>query len=326
MASLDAVSKQLAQREIKNIQNAQEWKQSFSKFKVSNMSNLNTPQSDFSPVLYKGKLVFSSSRNEATGDMKNAWTGEKSADLFTTDPRNIAVSKLSDSIDTKDYEGTCTFSKDGNELYFTRCKAIDETDKKNKPTGNEFCHIYYSRLAGGVWSDPDMVKLMADTVNVGHPALSRDGKILFVSSDLKAGFGGKDLYYFTKTDSGWSEPNNAGNYVNTAGDEMFPWLDDRNNLYFASNGLPGMGGLDIFKAVKGKTLWKDPSNLRSPINSGADDYGYIIDKSKPNNADDSILSSGYFTSARPGGKGEDDIYRYEEKWANFFTLRGKGNC
>jgi outer membrane protein OmpA-like peptidoglycan-associated protein len=319
----DNTSKLLAQREIKNSQNALDWKKAFTKLQISNLSNINSPQSDYSPVLYKGKIVFSSSRADATGDMNNAWTGEKSADLYIAEPKG-SPQKFSEVINTKDYEGTCTFNKDGNEIYFTRCGVIEITDKKNQATTNQFCHIYNSRLSGGTWSEPEMVKLqLPDTVNVGQPALSKDGKILFVSSDLKAGFGGKDLYFFTKTDSGWSEPNNAGSTINTSGDEMFPWLDERSNLYFASNGLPGMGGLDIFKAVKGKSIWKDPVNLRAPINSGADDYGYVIEKQHPNNADDTILSAGYFTSCRPGGKGEDDIYRYEEKWVNFFTLKGK---
>ena len=322
--NVDAMSKNLAQGQIRNCQNALGWKQAFTKTHITNLAYINTPQSDYSPILYKGRLVFSSSRNDAKGDMKNVWTGEKSADIFISDLKEGAKAQgFSDSINTNDYEGTCSFSKDGNEIYFTRCKAIDEGDKKNKPSQNEFCHVYYSRMAAGVWSEPDQLKLFADTVNVGQPALSKDGKILFVSSDLKAGFGGKDLYYFTKTDSGWSAPSNAGTYVNSSGDEMFPWLDDRNNLYFASNGLPGMGGLDIFKAVKGKTLWKDATNLKAPINSGADDFGLIIDKYKPANVNDSILFSGYFTSCRAGGKGEDDIYRFEDKWVNFFTLKGK---
>jgi peptidoglycan-associated lipoprotein len=320
----DATSKTLADRELRNIRNALAWKKDFSRTQVSNLSNINTPQSDFSPVLYKGRLVFSSSREDATGDMKNAWTGEKSADIYISDlTAGAKADKFNTVIDSKDYEGTCTFSKDGNEMYFTRCGVFDNDDKKNKPTGNAFCHIYYSRLNGGSWSEPETIRLFADSVNVGHPALSKDGKILFVSSDLKAGFGGKDLYYFTKTDSGWAGPNNAGNSINTSGDEMFPWLDDRNNLYFASSGLPGMGGLDIFKAVKGKSVWKEAQNLKAPINSGADDYGLIVDKYHPANADDSILFSGYFTSNRAGGKGQDDIYRFQDKWVNFFTLKGK---
>jgi outer membrane protein OmpA-like peptidoglycan-associated protein/tetratricopeptide (TPR) repeat protein len=323
-AGTDATSKNRAEGPLRNCRNALAWKQAFTKTQVTNLAYVNTPQSDFSPILYKGRLVFSSSRNEAKGDMLNAWTGEKSADIFITDLKpGSKIESFSDSINTKDYEGTCTFSKDGNEIYFTRCKVVDESDKKNKPSENEYCHVYHSRLYSGAWSEPELVKLFADTVNVGQPALSKDGKYLFVSSDLKAGFGGKDIYYFTKSDSGWAGPNNAGTYVNSAGDEMFPWLDERNNLYFASNGLPGMGGLDIFKAVKGKTLWKDATNLKAPINSGGDDFGYIIEKYKPLNADDTILFAGYFTSNRPGGKGEDDIYRFEEKWVNFFVLKGK---
>lgn len=323
-AGIDATSSSLAKKQIKNCNDALDWKHAPTKTVVSNLSYLNTPQSDFSPVLYKGKLVFSSSRNEAKGDMKNAWTGEKNADIFICDLKeNAKPQSFSDSINTKDYEGTCSFSKKGDEIYFTRCRAIDENDRKHQPAQNEYCHIYYSRLTGKEWSEPELVHLFPDTVNVGDPALSRDGKLLFVSSDINAGFGGKDLYFFTKTDSGWSPPSNAGTYINTKGDEMFPWLDDRNNLYFASNGLPGMGGLDIFKAVKGKTLWKDAENLKAPINSGADDFGYIIDKYKPEDVNDTILMSGYFTSGRPGGKGEDDIYRFEEKWTNYFVLRGK---
>lgn len=322
--TIDATSKNLADKQIRNCRNAVQWMQDFTKTHVTDLAYINTPQCDFSPVLYNGRLVFSSSRSDAKGDIINAWTGEKNADIFISDLKPGAKAQsFNDSINTKYYEGTCTFSKKGDEIYFTRCLTTDESDKKNKPTANEYCHIYYSKLSGGEWSSPEIVHLFADTVNVGQPALSRDGKTLFVSSDLKAGFGGKDLYFFTRTDTGWSAPSNAGTYVNSSGDEMFPWLDDRNNLYFASNGLPGMGGLDIFKAVKGKTLWKDATNLRAPINSGGDDFGYIIEKYKPANADDSILMSGYFTSNRKGGKGEDDIYRFEEKWVNFFTLKGK---
>ncbi|MCW3125961.1 MAG: hypothetical protein JWO03_1619 [Bacteroidetes bacterium] len=323
-SGIDNTSHALGIREQRNIKNALDWKKEIGRTQVTNLSSINTPQSDFCPILYKGRLVFSSSRDDATGDMKNIWTGEKSADIYISDlTAGAKADKFSPAIDSKDYEGTCTFSKDGNEMYFTRCGVFDNDDNKNKPTANAFCHIYYSRFNNGAWSDPENIKLFADTINVGHPALSKDGKILFVSSDIKAGFGGKDLYYFTKTDSGWSGASNAGSAINTSGDEMFPWLDDRNNLYFASDGLPGMGGLDIFKAVKGKTVWKEATNLRSPINSGGDDYGLIVDKYKPHDVNDSVLFSGYLTSTRPGGKGEDDIYRFEEKWLNFFTLKGK---
>jgi peptidoglycan-associated lipoprotein len=323
-ATLDASSKLRAQREIKGCQNAIEWRKAFTKLQVTNLQAINSPYADYSPVLLKGRLYFSSSRTEAEGEQKNSWTGEKSADLFMTDLANGgAATRLDAPITSSDYEGTCAFGKDGNDLYFTRCKVLSDADKKNLPKANEFCHIYVSHRQGGGWSEPEMLRLFADTINVGHPALSKDGKTLFVSSDLRDGFGGKDLYYFTQGDSGWVGPNNAGSAINTSGNEVFPWLDERSNLYYASDGMQGMGGLDIYKATKGKNIWKDPQNLRSPINSGGDDFGMAIEKYRPVDKSDTILQVGYFTSTRAGGKGEDDIYRYEQRWVNYFTLRGK---
>ncbi len=323
-AQRDATSKSLALSQLRNIKNALDWKKNVIRTHITPLSDINTPQRDFSPVLYRGRMVFSSSREDASGDLRHAWTGEKPGDLYITDILAGAhAEKFSTTIDSRDDESTCTFTKDGNEIYFTRCTVLNNEDNKNHPTANAFCHIYYSRQNGGTWSEPELIRLFDDSVNVGHPALSRDGKVLFVASDLRAGFGGKDLYYFTKTDSGWAGPHNAGNAINTAGDELFPWLDERNNLYFASNGLPGMGGLDIFRAVKGKTVWKDATNLRAPINSGADDFGLVVEKYKPKDANDSILFAGYFTSSRPGGKGEDDIYHFEDRWVNYFILKGK---
>lgn len=320
----DAVSKSLAIAQLRNIKNALEWKKNVIRTQITGLSYLNTPQNDWSPILYKGRIVIASDREDATGSIPDAWTGGKPGDLYISDldPRAHA-DKFSTAIDTKDDEGSCTFTKDGNEMYFTRCGVFDNDDNKNRPTGNAYCHIYYSRQNNGTWSEPELIHLFDDTVNVREPALSRDGKILFVSSDLRAGFGGRDLYYFTKTDSGWAGPHNAGNAVNTSGDECFPWLDDRNNLYFASNGLPGMGGFDIFKAVKGKTVWKEATNLRAPINSGADDFGLVIEKYKPKDINDTILFAGYFASSRPGGKGGDDIYYFQDRWVNYFTLKGK---
>jgi outer membrane protein OmpA-like peptidoglycan-associated protein len=160
-------------------------------------------------------------------------------------------------------------------------------------------------------------------VNVYDPYLSKDGKTLFVAADAPNGFGVTDLYSVSRVDSGWGAPQNLGGSVNTPGSERFPWLDDKGALYFSSNGLPGMGGLDIFKATKTKTGYKDPVNLRYPFNSGYDDFAFCIDKYKPRDNNDTVLYAGYFSSNRPGGKGSDDIYRFEEKWVNVFVLRGK---
>ena len=201
-------------------------------------------------------------------------------------------------------------------MYFIRCKD----DQQHT---NQYCHLFYSTLADNQWSEPVRMDLFPDTVNVYDPFLSKDGKTLLLAADLPGGLGATDLYMSSKTDTGWSAPQNLTNNINTAGSERFPWLDDKGNLYFASDGWPGMGGLDIFKASKTKTGYRDPVNLKSPINSGADDFAYRIDKYKPTSDDDTILYSGYFSSNRTGGKGGDDIYRFEEKWINVFVLRGK---
>ncbi len=164
--------------------------------------------------------------------------------------------------------------------------------------------------------------MFPDTFNVGQPAISKSGNLLVVSSDYE-GFGGKDIFYFSKNDTGWSRPSNASGTINTTGDEMFPWLDEKDNLYFASNGFAGMGGLDIFKATRAKNSWRNAENLRAPINSGGDDFGYVIEKYKPLNDADTVLMTGYFSSSRKGGNGSDDVYRFEELWLNQYEVRGK---
>lgn len=327
LGTLGSTQKTLANRELKNCEAALEWRNNPTSHEIKNLSELNSPINDFAPLLNNGRLYFSSSRSEAEGEVTNAWTGEKNADIFFADKKGLTFNspkKTSTIINTEDFEGTCAFNAEGNEIYFTRCATADfSTKEKLKTAKNEFCHIYYSKLNGSEWSEAEKLNLFADTINVGHPALSKDGKTLFVSSDVRAGFGGKDIYFFTKTDTGWSVPNNVGKPINSRGDDMFPWLDERGNLYYASNGLAGMGGLDIFKARKTKKGFEEPENLKSPINSGADDFGYVIEKYKPRNADDTILSAGYFSSNRKGGKGGDDLYRFEEKWINYFVLKGK---
>jgi len=295
------------------------WQKEFTKTQVTNLAPLNTPNADYALVPYKNnQYIFSSNRTDATGSLKDGWTGEKPSDLFVVDKTAKAfgaVSNLGAPVNTPFHESSATFSKDFKEVYFVRCGQEDKS--------NQYCHVYYSAFNNEHWTDPVKLGLFADTINVYDPHLSKDGKLLFVAASPIDNFGGTDLYMFIKADSGWGAPQNLGSGINTPGSERFPWLDDKGNLYFSSNGLPGMGGLDIFKAIKTKAGFKDPQNLRSPINSGADDFAFYIEKYKPNNEADTILFAGYFSSNRKGGKGSDDVYRFEDKWVNFFVLNGK---
>ncbi len=301
-------------------QDAIEWKKEFLKIRVTNIEALNSAANDYALVPYKQKqFVYSSSRNEALGTERDGWTGEKFTDLFITEKKETgfaAPTNIGAPVNTIAHESSATFSKDAKEMYFIRCK-----DDQQKSA--QYCNLYYTAFNNEHWEEPVKIDLFADSINIYDPFLSKDGKLLLFASDARGGFGATDLYMATKVDTGWSTPQNLTRNINTPGSERFPWLDDKSNLYYSSNGLPGMGGLDIFKATKTKTGYKDPVNLKYPINSGADDFGFRIDKYKPSSADDTILYSGYLSSNRPGGKGGDDIYRFEEKWINLFVLRGK---
>jgi outer membrane protein OmpA-like peptidoglycan-associated protein/tetratricopeptide (TPR) repeat protein len=299
---------------------AMEWKKSFSKIQIKNQETLNTVGLDYGLVPFKqNQFAFSSMRDDCTGNEHDGWTGQKFSDIFFAEKKDGKFSSpvgFGVPVNSAAHESSPTFSKDFKEIYFVRCKA-------DQQKSNQFCHLYYSANNNEHWSEPVKVDLFSDTANIYDPYISRDGKTLFVSSDAYGGFGGTDIYMVQKTDTGWGVPQNLGSSINTPQSERSPWLDEKGNLFFSSNGLPGYGGLDIFKAVKTKAGFKDPTNQRVPINSGADDFAFWIDKYKPSNGDDTILYSGYFTSNRPGGKGGDDIYRFEEKWVNIFVLRGK---
>lgn len=298
---------------------ALEWKKAFTKIQVKNIANLNGTGSDYVLDPYKdNKYTITSMRDEATGSERDGWTGQKFSDIFVTERRDNNFSapiSFGTPVNTAAHESSPVFTNDHKELYFIRCGESKEA--------NQYCHLFYTAFNNEHWNEPVRVDIFPDTVNVYDPVISKDGKSLIVASDAEGGQGATDLYILTKIDSGWSVPQNLGNVINTSGSERYPWLDEKGNLFYSSNGLPGMGGLDIFKALKLKVGYKEPVNLKYPINSGGDDFGYRIDKSRPSSDEDTVLSSGFFTSNRAGGKGSDDIYRYEEKWINIFVLRGK---
>ncbi len=305
-------------KQANQCRDALDWNKAFSKTEVTNLSSLNSPASDYNLEPFKdNKFILSSSRNDAKGSERDGWTGEKFSDLFVTEKQKefSTPANFGTPVNSPAHESSATLSKDFREMYFVRCKA-------DPLQSNQYCAVYYSAFNNAQWDEPVKLELFPDSVNVYDPYLSNDGKQLFVAADAP-GFGETDIYLFIKADTGWTSPQNLGGNINTPGSERFPWLDQKGILYYSSNGLPGMGGLDIFKTTKTKTGFKDPVNLKSPINSGADDFAYRIDKYKPVNTDDTILFSGYFSSNRKGGKGSDDIYRFEEKWRNVFIVYGK---
>ncbi|QJB32567.1 tetratricopeptide repeat protein [Chitinophaga oryzae] len=212
---------------------------------------------------------------------------------------NVLV--LDRKIETKYHEGPATFSSRFDTIYFTRNNYTPGRYRADRQ-GISRLKIFRATFHNGRWRNIVSLPFNSNEYSTGHPALSKDGSTLFFVSDMPGGMGGKDLYFSRKmTDGSWGKPVNAGPLVNTAGDEMFPYLDDNNNLYFSSDGLAGLGGLDIFRAgwVNG-TLTGPAENLGYPLNTSKDDYGIWC-------IHDATGLHGFFSSDRLG---DDDLFRF----------------
>jgi outer membrane protein OmpA-like peptidoglycan-associated protein len=212
------------------------------------------------------------------------------------------LADASGKINTEAHEGTVCFDGRGKVMFFTRCPNI----KKQ----NLGCDIWTATSEGkGEWGEPVKLNLKngVDSITVGHPCVTDDGKYLIFVSDMSGGYGGRDLWWssFDKKNNAWSAPKNMGPEINTPGNELFPTLGKDGSLFFATDGMPGLGGLDMFKATKtsAEMKWENPKNLGYPLNSENNDYSlYEVSAKK-----------GYFTSERkdPNGKYNPDIYMYE---------------
>ena len=290
-----------ADQEIRACELAIEWQRNPEAYRVEELKDLNSKESDFSPSYARddfGIVYFTSARDDAEGNKTHGATGQGFTDIFES--RLDKKSKWStpvpvDKINSEFEDGTPFFVGDYKELYFTRCEA-GKREKKG-------CVIMFSIKSGDTWSEPKNVGILSDSVVTAHPALTSDGLSLYFASDISGGFGGKDIWKATRTGEGenWSKPVNLGPDINTGGDELFPYLRDDGTLYFSSDGLIGMGGLDIFKATPQPDGSWAVQNLKSPVNSFADDFGITFEDGN---------ERGIFSSTRKG-RGNDELYSFE---------------
>jgi outer membrane protein OmpA-like peptidoglycan-associated protein len=275
-------------------------------FEVFHVHGLNSQFSEFSPVLINQEIIFASNRQYNFNSIgEDNWSKNNHVSIFRADVSNAAKdSVVANKIrlfdraffDT-DHTGPICFSADGKEAIFTRT-----THRKQNLFGEKVARpqLYSAKLMDGKWSDIKKMPFVKVTRSYGHPALSADGKKLYYVSDEFGGAGGKDIWVVERNGDSWGEPRPLRE-INTAGDEMFPTLVD-DNLYFSSNGRGGEGGLDLFVAkIKNEGIG-NPENLGKTINSSFDDFGIVFTANRQN---------GYFTSNRPNGKGEDDIYYFK---------------
>lgn len=288
-------------KEITASQTAAIWKANIedNPYKVTPL-NINTRFAEYGPVYSQKKLYFSSDRPSSDKEKNQYnWTGRSFSDLFVREGED-QVNRLSAPINTPANEGTMSVSADGNEIIFTRCYDKNKAD--------QYCKLMVSHIEGDSWSEPRLLDFIQENINYEHPALSDDDRFLYFSSNDPSGLGGYDIYVSERISNTWSQPKILPRSINTTGNEKFPFID-ADTLYFSSDAISGMGGLDIFRVYKTTpTTWSSPVNLMAPINSGADDFGFFIDKSfVPNNKS---LQKGYLSSDRPGGLGADDIYEF----------------
>lgn len=213
--------------------------------------------------------------------------------------------RMSGSINSKYHEGPAAFFKDGSKVIFTRNNTTSGGSAKKSSDGIIKLKLYMGESKKDSWGNITELPFNSNEYSTGHPALSADEKMLYFASDMPGGFGGTDIYVSRYDGGNWSAPVNLGANINTKGNEMFPYVDEKGNLYFASDGLPGLGELDIFFTQldgfiqKGRVI-----NLGAPINSSKDDFGIITD---------GLRQSGYFSSNRKRGGNDDDIYKFDRE-------------
>lgn len=275
---------------------------------VTNVTKLNTDGYDYAPVVNSRgtEMYFSSSRPGSTGEELDPITGQNYMDIWVTTidrKDNWGQPKpLEAPINTPDNEGTLCFDSRGKTMWFTRCPVEDKM--------NIGCDIYMSEQKGKGWDEPKKLELKDhDTTHVGHPCISPDGKTLIFASNMAGGYGGLDLWMttYSKRDDSWSLPVNLGPGINTPGNDCFPTWGPDSTLYYASDGMVGLGGLDIYGASKvpGQDKWEKPKNLGYPLNSCRDDYHIIYtEKGK--------VERGFISSNRNGAKGDhsQDIWDF----------------
>ena len=288
---------QRAKTEVETLQSMENLLANESYYKIKHLDQVNSPEAEYAPVVMDNNLYFTSSRGDgkiykATGKTFTNLFAARIGEAMETVPGSV-VSLGQDFNSPDRAEGAITFSPDGNTLVFARGNA------KGKKGGEEV-NLYMSFFRGGIWSPPVMLRISDPRSWDSTPAFSRNGKTLYFASNRRGGYGGVDLYSATQDARGnWGRVTNLGPEINTPGNEMFPFVSFDGRLYFSSDGHPGLGGLDLFVAVR-KAGEITIENLGVPMNSSADDFGLSY----------SGYDRGYFSSNRESGKGDDDIYAF----------------
>ena len=292
----------LAFNGVEGSQKALEWKKNPTRYVVKRMDKFNSRRGEFSPMLLGpdyDQLYFASSRSKDKDQKISAITGQNNNNFYVIKKDEqgnwLQPEELEDEVNTEFDEGTPSFTPDGNTMYYTYCSQA--------PEGDRTAEIYLSTRSSAKWGKGSKVEILKDSVTaLAHPSVSPDGRWLYFVSDAVGGQGGKDIFRARINGNDFGPMENLGPEINTPGDEVFPYVRDSVTLYFASNGHPGMGGLDIFRATLDSTEHWHVENMRSPINSNGDDFGITFE---------GVHERGFFSSNRNDARGYDHLYSFE---------------
>lgn len=288
---------------VKACEDAALWKKNPNRYIVKKFDFFNSRRAEYSPM-YAGEdveqIFFTSTRDGVKGEELSGITGMNMPDIFVARKDEKGKWQKPEPIESEvngEFEdGACAFTPDGKTMYFTRCQMDGDYPR--------YAEIFKSARSDASWGAPQKCEITKDTLSsVAHPAVSPDGMWLYFTSDMPGGVGGTDIWRAHISDDGFDWIENLEAPINTPGNEMFPTFRPNGELYFSSNGHPGMGGLDIFKAIwdEEKEVWSI-ENLQSPMNSQADDFGMTFE---------GPFNRGFFSSSRGDARGWDHIYTFE---------------
>ena len=299
-AELDPLS-QIARNGVLGCRFAPQWKAKPTLYTIQKQPVLSSRRQDFCPALGGDEwdqLYITSSRPQTKGNDLSGITGTKFTDIFMSkkdDKGKWSQPELLESDVNSEYDdGACSFSPDGKTMYFTRCTYDAEYPR--------YAQIFSSTRSDASWGNAQEVKITSDTLSsCAHPSLSPDGKWLYFTSDMPGGVGGFDIWRVEMDEHGVGIVENLGASINTEGDEMYPTVRPNGELYFSSDGHPGMGGLDIFVAKQDTTGAWEVKNLKYPMNSAGDDFGMTFE---------GLYNRGFFSTNRGDGRGWDKVWSF----------------
>lgn len=292
----------------KNKNYLEQIKSNSGRFEIAD-AGINSKYSDYGSSFFDNKLVFASARDTGGVAKKRfKWTNSSFTNLYSVELKadgSVATpERLERKINSKFNESTPVFTKDGSTMYFTRNNFLNGSKGKDDKRVT-LLKLYRASYVNGKWTNITELSFNSNQYSVAHPALSVDEKKLYFASDMPGTLGQSDLFSVTiNSDGSFGTPENLGATINTEGRETFPFISGDNELYFASDGRPGLGGLDVFvSTIKSDSSFGEVQNIGAPINTKQDDFAFLLDSKN---------RTGFFSSNREGGNGYDDIYRFSE--------------